>query len=249
MKLRLLTEDTGMVSRLRAALRGMQDDGDSAHVWWNDEQQLAFISVGDWADNLRWVKAIEPIVGKDNIETTFEGGPDGAEPGWVVVRDTQRIRDSFRPMTPERRAEIGLTEGVVSAARGDILNVVNDIAGNVARAAQAIFGDRELVGVVKFAKPQVEYTNAEGDPAIVTLRIGGGSPETMSITVFGDGDGEIKLEMSERLARLLRMGRHETASSVDEVSEQLGEVVAAIKQGLRANVNNPNRAQAGGYRQ
>lgn len=248
MKLRLLTEDTGMVSKLRAALRGMEDDGDAAQIWWNDEQHLALISVGDWADNLRWVKAIEPIVGVDNIETAFEGGPDGAEKGWVVVRDYERIQDR-RGMSPERRSEVGLSEGVVSAARGDILGVVNDLARYVASAARAIFNDRQLAGVVKFAKPQVEYTNEEDDPAIVTLRIGGGSPETMSITIFGDGDGEIKLEMSERLSRLLRVRRHDTASSVEEVSKKLSGIVAAIKQGLQANVNNPNRAQAGGYRQ
>lgn len=257
MKLQLLTEDISVIPRIRSAIKGVKAD-DQAVIWYNPQEAAAFVSVGDWADPTPWIEAVATVVGKDNIECESESGPSG--PGWVLVRDYHRIKDNFGTMTPQRRLELGLddepvsemvSEGVVAAARGDILTTINDIAGKVARSAQAIFGDRSLVGAIGFHKPQVEYTDSEDDPAVVMLRLGGRTPETVAVTIYGDGVGETKLEMSERLSRLLGVPRHCIVSSLREVDAKLGEIVAVIKQKLGRRPSNGqghDRAQVGGSR-
>jgi len=141
------------------------------------------------------------------------------------------------------------TEGVVAAARGDIINIVNDLASKITRSAKVIFGgDRRMAALLNFIEPQVEFSDEEDQPAVVMLRLGGRTPETVSVTVFGDGGGEIKLEMSERLSRLLSLPRHATLSSLEDVNQKLSEVAAIIKDklGSSSRVNNPNQAQVGG---
>lgn len=231
MKLKSLNENT--ISRLRTALYGLNNHGDAAAVWYNPSLDKVFISVGDWADYDRWVDAVRPIV--PNIETAKEAGPGNN--GWVVVRDYARIKDSFRPMTPERRLELGIdrpvVEGVVTADRANIVGVVNKIASKIARAARVIFGsDREIARLINFREPQVELTDDDGTPAVVTLRIGGRTPETLSVTVYGDGDGELKLEMSERLSRLLGVSRYSSASSVEAIDVRLSKMMSIIKRKL-----------------
>ena len=122
------------------------------------------------------------------------------------------------------------SEGMVAAARGDILNIVNDLAGRIARATQVIFNEPVLRRVVR--RPSVEYTTSEDDPAIVTLHLGHNNSETITISVFGDGEGEIKYEMSERLSKLLSLPPKASLSSLREVDKNLSEVAVAITQRL-----------------
>jgi hypothetical protein len=235
-----------MVARLRAALHGMQDGGDSAIVWVSDDGRRVFISVGDWASPNKWVDAVTPLVGRDNIETTHEGGPDGG--GWVIVRDYHRIKDNFS-MTPERRLEVGLdypvVEGMVAVDRKDITTIINKLAGRINRSAVVMFGrDRGLARSIGLSEPVVEYADDESQPAVVTVRLGGRAAESLAVMVHGDGKGEIKLEMSERLSRLLGLPRYAALSSLEEVQRAFGVVVATIRRKLggAAGVNHHDRA-------
>lgn len=125
------------------------------------------------------------------------------------------------------------SEGVVAAARGDILNIVNELAGKVARVLNLALRNDPDLSEVKVSDANVEFANTEDQPAIVTVRIGGRTPESLAVTVYGDGDGELKMEMSERLSRLLKIPRTMSLSSLDEVIRSITDVATAMKDGLR----------------
>lgn len=181
---------------------------------------------------------------------------DGNHRLWLAYKSGRRYINAYivdaDDIPDECMVNAVQSEGVVAAARGQITTVVNDIAGRVARSAEEIFGnDRVLKSVLNFDRPQVEFADEEDEPAVVLLRLGARTPETISVTVFGDGGGEIKLEMSERLAGLLELPQHAVLSSSKEAAQKLVEVAAIMRRKLGQgretnNVDRTDRAEVGG---
>lgn len=120
-------------------------------------------------------------------------------------------------------------EGVVAAARGDILNIVNRLASRIAHAADVVFEDPDLQRIVNYTGAKAEFASSEENPAVVNIALGQRTPEHVAVTVYGDGGGEIKLEISARLSSLLPYPRTSTFSSLDEVVRGLSEIAVLIR--------------------
>lgn len=233
MRLRLIKES--MIQKLRDALKDVRHDGqrDAIQVWWHPRLKKVFMSGGDWVDSgvvKDWVDAVKNVVRTDKVDYEPESGPSGT--GWEQVRDTRRLRDTFAGMSQDRRDMVG--EGVVAAARGDIIEIVNGLASRIAHTAELVLHrDRRIAYLLGISRPEAEFSEEEDAPAVITFTIGKSEPQAVSIIIYGDGGGEIKFEMTDKLSKLLNIARMSALSSEEEVNRKLGILMASISDRVR----------------
>lgn len=128
------------------------------------------------------------------------------------------------------------TEGVVSAARGNIINTTNQLASQASQVIkQIIDGLRPSLGNTKISEPDVKFSSTESVPASVNVTVGTKSPQFITTTVYGDGGGEIELAIGDRLSKVLTFPPITDVSSVDELGKKIGELLNKLVMHVNGN--------------
>jgi len=185
-------------------------EGIGAQLYWNQNTRQAYLSVGDWADPddvIEAKKIVAKAVGINNVWVEYESGPNTKEVGWYEVSDNK-----LKP----------IKEGVVAAARDDIINVINDAATQIAEAVQEM----------GFPKPVVEFTDDGTTPAVLNIQAGQNDlfQEKQTIAVAVHGDSEFKMELPAGFATALNLSDFYPQRSADEVVERLQEIRASMRE-------------------
>ena len=133
------------------------------------------------------------------------------------------------------------SEGVVAQARGTVLSVINDLASRLANVAEHTFGrDGHLGLLLTRRRPNVVFADQEDEPATITLLFGRpgtpSGPQALTLQVYGDGAGEIKVEMAQKLALLLNLPRRLVVNSEEEAVTKLGQIAGTMAERLRRNL-------------
>lgn len=217
MKLSTLYDDVFMTG-LKRAVAGFPT-GAGAYLWWHPSTRQAFLSLGDWTDPgvaSECRTAVAKVVGVNNITVVREAGPSDGKCGWYMVKPTKIVPVDFHD--PYKV----VTEGVVAAAKGDIINIVNDAAAKVSDAATAM----------GFPKPEVSFTDDNARPAVVNIEAGRNAvfrtPQTIAVTIHGDS--EFKVELAGQLAQALNVAAIYPQRSADEVIERLQRIRADMRE-------------------
>jgi hypothetical protein len=132
------------------------------------------------------------------------------------------------------RLNLLYTESDVTAARGDILNTVNDLATQIAQQVGPKAG-----GGLGFPPPQVDTTTDPSNPALVYIEAGRNviepSPQTITVTIYSDDD--ISIEMPALLTRRLNVHDYYHLRTLADVVKALTKVRTAMRMQLGGQTN------------
>jgi hypothetical protein len=107
----------------------------------------------------------------------------------------------------------------------------------LANIAERVFGrDGHLALLLASDRPRVDFSEAEDEPATITMLFGRAAPQALTMEVYGDGAGEIKLEMAQELATLLHLPHRLSLNSEEEAATKLGQIAGTMSERLRRNL-------------
>lgn len=110
-----------------------------------------------------------------------------------------------------------ITEGIVSASRGRIVNVKNDVATSLADAIRDI----------GFQEPEVEFADSTTEDAILYVDISG---STIMIRVISDDD--IQIQVPEDLSNLAKIHDYQKLGGPEQTIRALRRIRLSLRERL-----------------
>ena len=104
-------------------------------------------------------------------------------------------------------------EGIVSAAKGDIVNVKNDIATQIADAV------REM----HFGEISSEFAKSSADDCLIYILLG---KHTILVRIMADDD--IQIQVPERLSKLMNIHDYYKLETPEEAIESIRKIQTTI---------------------
>lgn len=114
-----------------------------------------------------------------------------------------------------------LNEGVVSAARGDIINTKNEIASHIATAVQNM----------GFPEPDTEFSNSTDDNSVVMIELGStvGIPISQIVMIEVIADDDITIRVPSMLSEIINIHDYYKLKSHEEAILALNQIKSKIK--------------------
>jgi len=110
-----------------------------------------------------------------------------------------------------------INEGIVSASRGRIVNVKNDLATVLA----------DSIKDMGFREPDVEFADSTGEDAILYVDISG---RTIMVKIISDDD--IQIQVPEEMSSRLKIHDYQKLGSPRQVLQALRRIQMALRERL-----------------
>jgi hypothetical protein len=114
-----------------------------------------------------------------------------------------------------------LSEGIISTARGDIINTKNEIASYIATAAQNM----------GFPEPDTEFSNSTDDNSVVMIELGNtaGIPISQIVMIEVIADDDITIRVPSMLSEVINIHDYYKLKSHEEAILALDQIKSKIK--------------------